>query len=98
MVAFNVVRFKVKSGKDADFLAANDNVSSEWGGLRSASIIRTGEQTYCLIAEWEDTDALTRSRPQMIATLNTFRHLLDELGDGLGVTDAVSGSVAKVLK
>jgi quinol monooxygenase YgiN len=98
MVAFNVVRFKVKSGQDADFLTAHDNVSSEWGGLRRASIVKTGEQTYCLIAEWEDTDALTRARPQMIATLNSFRHLLDELGDGLGVTDAVSGQVAKVLK
>jgi hypothetical protein len=89
----------LKSGQDADFLTAHDNVSSKWwGGLRRASIVKTGEQTYCLIAEWEDTDALTRARPQMIATLNSFRHLLDELGDGLGVTDAVSGPVEKVLK
>ena len=38
-------------------------------------------------------DALGKARPQMIATLNTFRGLLEDLGEGKGVTDAVSGPV-----
>ena len=54
--------------------------------------------TYCLIAEWVDGEALGKARPQMVATLNTFRHLLDDLGSGLGVTDAVSGPVVLDLK
>jgi hypothetical protein len=98
MSAFNVVRFKVKPGCDAEFVSAHDNVGSAWPGLRRAHLVKTGEQTYCLVAEWEDVAAIGTARPQMIATLNSFRHVLDDLGNGLGVTDAVSGSVAKVLK
>jgi hypothetical protein len=29
----------------------------------------------------------------MIATLNTFREFLEDVGEGKGVTDAVSGAV-----
>ena len=61
-------------------------------------MIKTGELSYCLIAEWVDADALGKARPQMIATLNTFRQLLEDLGGGLGVTDAVSGPVVLELK
>lgn len=38
-------------------------------------------------------EALAAARPQMIATLDSFRHTLEDLGDGLGVTDPVSGAV-----
>jgi hypothetical protein len=38
-------------------------------------------------------DALTKGRPNMIATLNSFRNTLEDLGAGLGVTDAVAGPV-----
>lgn len=93
MTAFNAVRFRVKAGRDRDFLDAHKRVLGEWPGLRRASIIKTGEQTYCIIAEWADTDAIAKARPQMIATLNSFRDLLEDLGDGKGVTDAVSGPV-----
>jgi hypothetical protein len=34
----------------------------------------------------------------MIATLNSFRDTLEEIGTGLGVTDAVSGAVVLTLK
>jgi hypothetical protein len=34
----------------------------------------------------------------MIATLNSFRDTLEDLGRGLGVTDAISGPVVKALK
>jgi hypothetical protein len=33
----------------------------------------------------------------MIATLNSFRDTLEDLGDGRGVTDPVSGPVVKAL-
>jgi hypothetical protein len=34
----------------------------------------------------------------MIATLNSFRETLEDQGSGLGVTDAISGSVVLDLK
>ncbi|GLR52619.1 hypothetical protein GCM10007923_38330 [Shinella yambaruensis] len=39
MIAFNVVRFKVKSGMENAFLDAHRNVATEWAGLRHASIV-----------------------------------------------------------
>ena len=43
-------------------------------------------------------EALAAGRPQMIATLDSFRHTLEDLGGGLGVTDPVSGAVVLGLK
>jgi hypothetical protein len=43
-------------------------------------------------------DALVQARPDMIATLESFRDTLEELGGGLGVTDPVSGPVVLALK
>jgi hypothetical protein len=43
-------------------------------------------------------DALAKARPQMIATLDSFRHTLEDLAGGLGVTDPVSGPVVLELK
>ena len=36
-------------------------------------------------------EALAGARPQMIATLDSFRDMLKDLGGTLGVTDPVSG-------
>nr|WP_298094003.1 antibiotic biosynthesis monooxygenase family protein [uncultured Shinella sp.] len=98
MTAFNVVRFKVKPGMEAAFLDAHRNVVADWPGLRHANIIQSGEGRYCIVAEWESMDALAGSRPQMIATLDSFRATLEDLGGGLGVTDPVAGSVVLALK
>jgi quinol monooxygenase YgiN len=98
MTAFNAVRFKVKPGREQEFLDAHQGVGADWPGLRHASIIRSGEESYCIIAEWEDSDALAAARPQMIATLEGFRDTLEELGPGLGVTDPVSGPVVLRMK
>jgi hypothetical protein len=98
MRAFSTVRFRVKPGRDDAFLDAHRNVGSAWPGLIHASIIKTGERSYALIAEWTDADALVGARPAMIATLNSFRDTLEELGEGKGVTDAESGSVVRELK
>jgi heme-degrading monooxygenase HmoA len=98
MTMFNVVRFKVKPGMDDAFLDAHKGIAESWSGLRHANIIRTGDGRYCLIAEWESTEALAAGRAAMIATLNSFRHTLDDLGGGLGVTDAVSGPVVLAAK
>lgn len=98
MTAFNTVRFRVKPGRDQEFLDAHSKVGEAWPGLRHANIIKTGERAYCIVAEWDDIDACIKARPEMIATLNSFRDTLEDLGGGLGVTDPVAGPVVLALK
>lgn len=98
MTAFNAVRFKVKAGREQDFLDAHKNVHAEWAGLRHVNIIKTGDRAYCIIAEWDSTDAIVAARPAMIRTLDGFRDTLEDLGNGLGLTDPVSGPVVLALK
>ena len=97
MTAFNVVRFRVKPGRDQDFLDAHKRVQGNWPGMRHANIIKTGDRAYAIVAEWDDMAALAAARPQMIATLDSFRDTLEDLGGGLGVTDPISGDVALAL-
>jgi antibiotic biosynthesis monooxygenase len=98
MTAFNAVRFKVKSGREQEFLEAHKKVQANWPGLKHANMIKTGDRTFCIIAEWTDMDALANARPNMIATLDSFRDTLEDLGGGLGLTDPVSGPVVLALK
>ena len=98
MSAFNAVRFRVKPGRDQEFLDAHKKIAADWAGLKRASMIKTGERSYCIIAEWSDMEALAAARPKMVATLDSFRHMLEDLGGGLGVTDPVSGTVVLELK
>lgn len=98
MTAFNAVRFRVKPGRDQEFLDAHNNVGGNWPGLIHANIIKTGDRSYCIVAEWSDMDACIKARPNMIATLDSFRDTLEDLGGGLGVTDPVAGPVIAALK
>lgn len=93
MTAFNVVRFRVKPGREEEFLEAHRKTVSDWPGLRHANIIKTGERTFCIIVEWDGMAAIAAARPAMIATLDSFRDTLEDLGNGLGVTDPVAGEV-----
>ncbi len=97
MTAFNVVRFRVKPGMDQVFLDAHRDGKAAWPGLARGCIIDLGERNYVLVGEWPDMTALAGAREPMIATLGTFRHALEDLGSGHGVTDAVSGTVTLVL-
>jgi quinol monooxygenase YgiN len=98
MTAFNAVRFKVKPGMEDAFLDAHRATVAAWPGLRHANMLKTGEGRYCIIAEWDSMEALAGARAEMIATLNSFRDTLEDLGNGLGVTDAVSGPVVLAMK
>ena len=97
MTAFNVVRFRVKPGMDQVFLDAHRDGKAAWPGMTRGFIINTGERTYVLVGEWPDTTALAGARRRMIESLDTFRHALEDLGPGLGVTDALSGNVMLAL-
>jgi Antibiotic biosynthesis monooxygenase len=73
MTAFNAVRFKIKPGRAQEFLDAHRKIHAEWPGLRHVNMIKTGERSYCIIAEWSDMDSLMNARPDMIKTLDSFR-------------------------
>ena len=92
MTAYNVVRFKVKPGQDQKFIDAHKNAPAI-DGMGEASVIKTGDRTYCIIGKWDSMDKLEAARPQMIAMLDSFRQTLEDLGGDLGVTDPVSGNV-----
>lgn len=98
MNAFNAVRFKVKPGREQDFLDAHKRADRNWPGMLQANIIKTGDRAYCIIGEWESMDALAAARPSMIATLDSFRDTLEDLGGGLGLTDPAAGPVVLELK
>ena len=98
MTAFNAVRFRVKPGREQDFLDAHKKVQADWPGLKHANVIKTGERTFCIIAEWTDMDSFAKARSNMIATLDSFRDTLEDLGGGVGLTDPVSGPVILALK
>ena len=98
MTAFNAVRFRVKPGRDQEFLDAHKKVATDWPGLKRVNMIKAANGIYCIIAEWTDMDSLAKARPNMIATLDSFRLTLEDLGGGLGVTDPISGPVVLELK
>ena len=98
MTAFNAVRFRVKPGRDQEFIDAHAKIKRNWPGMMRAHLIKTGEHTYCIIGEWTDMNAMAAARPHMIATLDSFRDTLEDLGGGLGVSDPVSGPVVLELK
>jgi hypothetical protein len=91
MTAFNVVRFRVKPGREQEFLDAHRDADTSFAGYRGGVMIKTGERTYCLIGGWDDFDSIVAARPGMIGMLDRVRDLLEDQGGGLGVTDPVSG-------
>jgi hypothetical protein len=95
--AFNVVRFRVKPGFEQSFVQHHRNLAHGFLGFLGGSLFRTGEGTYCLTGEWRSYDDLVAARPRMIASLDQIRHMLEDLGGGLGVTDPVSGEVVASL-
>lgn len=92
MTAYNVVRFKVKPGKEKAFEDAQRNEDATMPGFLGADLVKTGDRTYCFVGKWKDFDAIVAARPKMIGMLDNVRDLLEDLGGGLGVTDPVSGT------
>lgn len=89
MTAFNVVRFRVMPGKERTFLEAHGPGRIGWPGLRHGTIIKIGEGDYSLIGEWPNEATLRAATPHMLATLDTFRGVLQPTPSG--VTEAFSG-------
>ena len=97
MTAYNIVRFRVKPGSEQAFIDAH-KVAPKWKGFRGGALVRTGERTFCIVAQWTSFQKIADARPQMIGLLDTFRDMLEDQGGGLGLTDPVSGDVVVTLR
>jgi hypothetical protein len=71
MTAFNVVRFRVKPGREQEFLDAHRNVQTDWPGLRKINTIKSGDRSYSIIDEWADMPEQTK--PSTMPTDNSLR-------------------------
>ncbi|HEX5093394.1 MAG TPA: antibiotic biosynthesis monooxygenase [Burkholderiales bacterium] len=91
MIAFNVVRFRIKPGFEDQFVEHHRSLGELMPGMRQMALVKTGDASYCLVGEWNSMGHIAAARPQMIGILDGMRHMLEDLGMGLGVTDPVSG-------
>jgi hypothetical protein len=62
------------------------------------ALVKTGDQSYCFVGEWDSFNSIVDARPAMIGMLDSFRDMLEDLGNGLGVTDPISGETVLQLK
>jgi heme-degrading monooxygenase HmoA len=85
MTAFNIVRFKVKPGREQEFIDTERAQDVNFKGFRRLSVVKTGDRTFCFVGEWDSYDDIVAARPAMIQQLDKVRGLLE------GVTDPVSG-------
>ena len=69
MTAYNVVRFRVKPGQEEHFIAAHRDARAAFKGFRGGALIKTGDNTFCIIGEWSSFEKLAAARPQMIDLL-----------------------------
>ena len=98
MTAFNIVRVRVKPGREEHFIEFHRRADPSFKGFMRGALVKTGERAYSMVGEWDSFDSLAAARPQMIGLLDAIRGDLEDLGNGLGVTDPVSGDVVVDLK
>jgi len=97
MPAFNIVRFRVKPGQVESFIQAHRRMEPAFEGFGGGWLVRTGDDTFCMIGQWETFEHIVSARPEMIKMLDETRAMLEDLGSGLGITDPVSGSAVVTL-
>ncbi len=51
MTAYNVVRFRVKPGRDQEFIDLHRKAKTNFKGWRNGALVKTGDQTYCFVGE-----------------------------------------------
>ena len=98
MTAFNIVRFRVKPGREQEFVDAHKKIPTDMRGMRRAALVKTGDRTFCFVGEWDGFDDIVAARARMRVILDSFRGMLEDLGGGLGATDPVSGEAVVEIK
>jgi len=96
--AFNVVRFRAKPGHEKALVEAHRKAHAEFRGFRHGYLVKGDKRHYVFVGEWSSHAAIVAARPKMIDMLDTFREHLQDLGDGLGMTDPLSGDVVAQVK
>jgi hypothetical protein len=91
MAAFNVVRIRVKPGYEQQLIDLHKKARSGFKGFDNGWLVKTGDQTFCIVGQWKSFQSIVAARPEMISILDEMRGMLEDLGGGLGVTDPVSG-------
>lgn len=91
MTAVNIVRFRLKPGTEQEFIEAHRRFGEPYKGFLGGHLVKTGDNTYCMVGQWRSPQHLADARSWMVGILDSFRHLLEDLGGNLGVTDPVSG-------
>ena len=93
MAAMNVVRMRVKAGREPAFLKFHEDRAIEpLKGMRSLRLVKTGEREYLVLGDWENMDALVAARPAMIAMLDSFR----EASTAPGPTRATAATTSMI--
>lgn len=99
MTAMNVVHMRVKPGMEAEFIRLHTEMKmNTMPGGRNFWLVSSGERSFVVVGEWDNTAAMIAARPAMIASLDKLRPILEDLGGGRGVTEPWSGDVALHLK
>src|SRR5690242_13283752 len=80
MTAFNIVRFRVKPGREQEFLEAHRKAQFRVPECKRVALIKTGERAYCVVGEWNTFQDIANARPKMISILDSFRDTLEDLG------------------
>jgi hypothetical protein len=91
MPAFNVVRLRVKPGYEQQLIDLHRKPRPGFKGFDGGWLVKTGDQTFCIVGQWKSFQSIVNARPEMIGILDEMRGMLEDLGGGLGVTDPVSG-------
>ena len=86
------VRYIVKDGCVEELVRKHNDLDAD-GVALSQQLIQTSDNSFCWIGVFISEEAVATVRPKLIAQLDTFRHLLEEISPELGVTDPVSGPV-----
>lgn len=95
MSAMNVVHMRVKPGTVDEYIRIHTELDPRsMPGSRNFWLIRSGERSFIVVAEWDSLEALAAARPMMIANLDKLRPILEDLGGGRGLTEPWSGEVA----
>lgn len=99
MTAMNVVHMRVKPGQEEEFVRLHEELNvRSMAGARNFWLVRSGERSFIVVAEWDSIEALAAARPAMVANLDKLRPILEDLGGGRGLTEPWSGEVALHVK
>lgn len=95
MTVMNVVHMRVKPGMEAEYIRLHQAFDAKaMKGSRNFWLVKSGERSFIVVGEWDNSEAMVAARPAMIANLDRLRPILEDLGGGRGVTEAWSGEVA----